>query len=137
SVVMPATIDTPLFQHAGNYTGRVPIAMPPVYPPERVARTIVRLARTPRREVYVGSSASQLALLSFLAPGFTERWLARTVDRLHLQHGRIAYATNGNLFTPLVEGTTVNGGWKPRGRNRLLRAADIGLAALAPAMLGL
>ncbi|AUX27483.1 short-chain dehydrogenase [Sorangium cellulosum] len=136
-VVMPATIDTPLFQHAGNYTGRAPRAMPPVYPPERVARAIVRLARTPRREVYVGSSALQLALLSFLAPGLTERLLARTVDRLHLQHGRTAYATNGNLFTPLVEGTTVSGGWKPRGKKRLLRAAVVGLAALAPAMLGL
>ncbi|AUX48765.1 short-chain dehydrogenase [Sorangium cellulosum] len=134
--VMPATIDTPLFQHAGNYTGRAPRAMPPVYPPERVARAIVRLARTPRREVYAGTSAPQLALLSFLAPGLAERLLARSVDRLHLHHGRTAYATNGNLFTPMVEGTAATGGWKPRRERRLLRAAAVGLAALAPALLG-
>lgn len=27
--VMPATIDTPLFAHAANYTGRAVLAMPP------------------------------------------------------------------------------------------------------------
>ncbi|WP_437967419.1 SDR family oxidoreductase [Sorangium sp. So ce260] len=136
ATVLPATIDTPFFQHAGNYTGRTPRAMPPVYPPERVARAIVRLARTPRREVFVGSAARQLALLSLVAPGLAERLLARSVDRLHLQHDRTAYATNGNLFTPLPEGTDVSGGWKPRGKKRLLRALVVGLSALAPAVLG-
>ncbi|WP_437724305.1 SDR family oxidoreductase [Sorangium sp. So ce861] len=137
STVLPATIDTPFFQHAGNYTGRTPKAMPPVYPPERVARAIVRLARTPRREVFVGSAARQLSLLSLVAPGLAERLLARSVDRLHLKHDRTAYATNGNLFTPLPEGAAVSGGWKPRGKRRLLRAVVVGLSALAPAVLGL
>ncbi|AGP42075.1 SDR family oxidoreductase [Sorangium cellulosum] len=137
STVLPATIDTPFFQHAGNYTGRTPKAMPPVYPPERVARAIVRLARAPRREVFVGSAARQLSLLSLVAPGLAERLLARSVDQLHLKHDRTAYATNGNLFTPLPEGTTVSGGWKPRGKKRLLRAVVVGLSALAPAVLGL
>ncbi|KYF87115.1 short-chain dehydrogenase [Sorangium cellulosum] len=137
STVLPATIDTPFFQHAGNYTGRTPKAMPPVYPPERVARAIVRLARRPRREVFVGSAARQLSLLSLVAPGLAERLLARGVDQLHLKHDRTAYATNGNLFTPLPEGTTVSGGWKPRGKKRLLRAVIVGLSALAPAVLGL
>ncbi len=137
STVMPATIDTPFFQHAGNYTGRSPRAMPPVYPPERVANTIVRLARAPRREVYVGNVARQLAFLSFLAPGLTERLVARSVDRLHLRRDQKAYATNGNLFTPMVEGAAVSGGWKPSRKRRVLRAAVVGLAALAPAVLGL
>ncbi|WP_437529567.1 SDR family oxidoreductase [Sorangium sp. So ce726] len=139
STVMPATVDTPLFQHAGNYAGRTPTAMPPIVSPERVARAIVRLARTPRREIFVGSAGRQLALLSLLAPGLAERLLARSADRLHLLNDRTAYATNGNLFAPLPEGTTVTGGWKqkPRGKGRLLRAAVLGLAALAPAALGL
>ena len=41
--VMPATIDTPFFQHAANYTGRQVVAMPPVYGPQRVACAIVKL----------------------------------------------------------------------------------------------
>ena len=52
--VLPATIDTPLFDHAANYTGREAKAMPPVYTPERVARSIVNVVRVPRREVFVG-----------------------------------------------------------------------------------
>lgn len=39
--VLPGTIDTPFFEHAANYTGRKVQAMPPVYTPENVARTIV------------------------------------------------------------------------------------------------
>ena len=60
--VMPATIDTPFFQHAGNYTGRATRAMPPVYPVEKVANTIVRLADKPRRETFVGASGRMLNL---------------------------------------------------------------------------
>jgi NAD(P)-dependent dehydrogenase (short-subunit alcohol dehydrogenase family) len=42
--MMPASIDTPLFQHAANFTGRAAKAMEPVYPAELCAATIVRLA---------------------------------------------------------------------------------------------
>lgn len=52
--VMPATIDTPHFQQAANYTGHKVVAMPPVYTPERVAAAVVGLVRHPRREVVVG-----------------------------------------------------------------------------------
>ena len=47
--VMPATIDTPFFQHAANYTGRAVKAMPPVYPAERVAKTIVPMKEKARQ----------------------------------------------------------------------------------------
>jgi NAD(P)-dependent dehydrogenase (short-subunit alcohol dehydrogenase family) len=82
--VMPAMIDTPLLAHAGNYTGRRLKALPPVYPAEEVARTIVRLVSRPRREVYVGNSARMLAGQYRVAPGLTERLLGRMVDRQHL-----------------------------------------------------
>jgi hypothetical protein len=81
---MPAMIDTPLLAHAGNYTGRRLKALPPVYPAEEVARTIVRLVSRPRREVYVGNSARMLAGQYRVAPGLTERLLGRMVDRQHL-----------------------------------------------------
>ncbi len=71
--VLPPTIDTPFFQHSANRTGRAVKAMPPVYPPERVARTIVNCARWPRREVFVGNMA-RLAHQQFkVMPGLTER----------------------------------------------------------------
>ncbi len=134
--VMPATIDTPFFQHAANYAGRPPKAMPPVYPAERVARAIVGMAERPQREMYVGNSARTFSLLSLVAPGLAERLLAASTDRQHFDNTRPALPTNGNLFAPVAEGTTVSGGWKPRGSARVLRAALVGAAALLPAMVG-
>jgi NAD(P)-dependent dehydrogenase (short-subunit alcohol dehydrogenase family) len=43
--VLPGSIDTPLFQQAGNYTGRRAQPLAPVIRPERVARAVVRCIR--------------------------------------------------------------------------------------------
>lgn len=98
--VLPASINTPLFDHAANYTGREPVAMPPTYAPEDVAAAIVRLARSPRRERVVGATGRLLLALSGLAPGLTERFLARRVDRAHFADDEPAPATHGNLRRP-------------------------------------
>jgi short-subunit dehydrogenase len=52
--IMPGSIDTPVFRHAANYTGRNIRPVPPVASPDRVARAIVHCAEHPRREVTVG-----------------------------------------------------------------------------------
>jgi short-subunit dehydrogenase len=109
-VVLPATIDTPLFQHAANFTGAQVKAMPPVYSPERVARAIVSLARRPRREVLVGTSAHVMSALWTLAPALAERLFARMTDTSHLRKGAAA-ETVGNAFGP--EGPEAEtGGWR-------------------------
>jgi short-subunit dehydrogenase len=60
--VMPASTDTPLFQHAANYTGRPIRPMPPVYSAAFVADTIARVAEHPVREVIVGRPSRALVL---------------------------------------------------------------------------
>ena len=70
--VMPASIDTPFFQHAANYTGRAAKALNPVYDAEKVAKTMVRCARRPRREVVVGNAGRLLALQRTLSLGLYE-----------------------------------------------------------------
>jgi NAD(P)-dependent dehydrogenase (short-subunit alcohol dehydrogenase family) len=133
--LLPASIDTPLFQHAANYTGRAVQPMPPVYAPERVARAMVRLALRPRREMFVGNAGRLLAWQHALAPGLTERMVARAVDRSHFQD-RPAEPTQGNLFEPVPFGTSASGGWKPaRRRKALPLLAGIGLAVPAVASL--
>ena len=132
--VMPAMIDTPLLAHAGNYTGRRLKALPPVYPADQVARTIVRLARSPRREVYVGNSARMLARQYRTAPGLTERLMGQMVDRQHLDRRRPAPPTPGNLHAPVPEGTTVDGGWGGRRKRQLRRAATVAAAAAVLAL---
>jgi NAD(P)-dependent dehydrogenase (short-subunit alcohol dehydrogenase family) len=143
--VLPAVIDTPLFQHAANYEGRPVRAMPPVYPPERVADTFVDMAERPRREAFVGNSGRMMALQHALAPGMTERMMARMVDRMHFSQNQRTVVTRGNLFEPMSVGDRISGGWRAasgssNGRSSMARGLGalvlgIGAAALAGAVM--
>lgn len=136
--LMPATIDTPIFQHAANYTGRAVQPMEPVIAPERAARAIVSLALRPRRELIVGMSGRMIAAQHWLTPGLAERQMARRVDKKHLKD-EPAPATPGNLFEPMPQYSAVSGGWRRRnGRGRKIAVAGLALglpAAAAAAVL--
>jgi NAD(P)-dependent dehydrogenase (short-subunit alcohol dehydrogenase family) len=130
--VLPASIDTPLFQHAANYTGRAIRAMPPVYSAAAVARAIARLAERPRREVFVGNAGRMTAIQKMMAPGLTERMLASMVDRNHFQD-RPAPPSAGNLFEPMDGRHAVSGGWRPASAGRPwapMLATGIAIAAI-------
>jgi short-subunit dehydrogenase len=129
--VMPQGVDTPIFQHAGNYSGRALKALPPVASPERAAKTIVDLAERPRREVFVGNAARLINLQHLLAPGATEALMARTVDSQHFQDSP-APPTRGAIHTPMREGRGTSGGWKsPASRPPALGLLAAGALALA------
>lgn len=129
--VMPAVIDTPFFQHAANYEGRKPKAMPPVYDVEKAAKAIVAVAKRPRRERFVGNAARMASLESFVAPRHSEKTLARAVDKTHF-FDEAAPADQGNLYEPVSEGRETTGGWHGRRKTNLRRVALIGtVAALA------
>src|SRR3954468_1579317 len=81
--IMPASIDTPLFQHAANFAGRPIKPLRPVLRPERVAAAIVRCAQRPRREGVLGFSGRQLVVLHDLALPLFERVMSRNVEREH------------------------------------------------------
>lgn len=134
--VMPASIDTPLFRHAANYTGRAVQAMKPVYPAEAVAETIVSLALRPRREVFVGNAARLLSMPHALAPGLVDRITATLTSRVQLA-GEAVPPTPGNLFQPMPEGTAVGGGWGATGRPSytVRRALGVGLLAASGLLL--
>ncbi len=127
--VLPATIDTPFFDHTANYTGRKAKAMPPVYSAERVARAIVNVVRVPRREVVVGPMGRNLIVQAKLAPGLTERLMALQVDKTHLYRSRPAAASQGNLFEPAPDTGSIDGGWHGKRRTAVRRA--ISAAAVA------
>lgn len=131
--ILPASIDTPLFQHAANFTGRAVKPLDPIYDPEMVAAAIVRSARRPRREVFVGNAGRRLALIRSLAPGYGERLTARAVERGHFEK-RASPRSEGNLFAP-TPGTDVTGGWRttgtPLGQVILGTLAVVGMGAFA------
>ena len=106
--VLPAEIDTPYWRHGANYTGRVAGPLLPALPPELVAAAIVGLSRRPRREAFIGAAASAVRLAGGLAPGLTERMLARRCERAQGDAPGAA-ATTGSLFRS--HAPALRGGW--------------------------
>lgn len=146
--VLPGPVDTPLFEQAGNYTGRAIAPPRPVIAADRVAGAIVRCASSPRREVIVGGSTAQTLLGNRLAPGLTERAAARHIPKEHFGAAP-APPDPGNVREP-GQATTVSGGWSrasqrldeddPRtasGSGRSVRRVLVGAGAAAAAYTGL
>ena len=77
SVILPGPVDTTLFQRAANHTGRQLRAIPPPVAPERVAATIVRCARHPKRQATAGAVARAVLVAHRLSPRLTEWAVAR------------------------------------------------------------
>lgn len=135
--VLPAAVDTPIWTDAANHSGRRVSAVPPVYTPERVARTVVHQIRFPRREVVAGGLLGRgLVALHAVLPGTAERLLAEAVDRWSLSRSEPAPDTPGNLYRPAPGPGRVHGGWHGARRERRRRALAAG-AAVAVATAGL
>ncbi|GJE03710.1 MULTISPECIES: SDR family oxidoreductase [Methylobacterium] len=73
TLIKPGSIDTPLPQHARNYTDREPQLPPPVYHPDEVARAILHAAVHPQREIYVGGGGRVMTGFKKVAPRTFER----------------------------------------------------------------
>jgi short-subunit dehydrogenase len=125
--VMPGSVDTLVYRHAANYTGRNIRPVPPVASPERVARAIVRCAEHPRREITVGQLHHMASWRHALLPR-TYSELAPKAMRFVAVGKQPSPHDDGNVFTPQPELDAVRGGW----RNRPARAA-VATAALAGA----
>lgn len=134
--VLPAAIDTPIFQNAANYTGRAVKALKPVYAPEQVADAIVRCAEHPEREVFVGSAGGMLNALRTVAPAAAEKMNADLVNREHFAAGTAA-DTDGNLFAPKPDQLAAErGGWQRR-EHGYETGGETGGAAVALGLLAL
>ncbi|KNC20407.1 hypothetical protein AC792_00840 [Arthrobacter sp. RIT-PI-e] len=118
--VLPATVDTPIHQHAANYAGQPVRPLPPVVDPVRVARAVVEVAHRPRRLVQVGRVQSLFVLVRALAPAVYEPMVVRVYSMIAVRRGSVP-ASSGNLFDADRERTGVTGGWRVLGRFRRTR----------------
>jgi len=127
--VMPASIDTPLFQHAANYTGQQGQPIKPIYNADDVADAIVRCLEKPEREVYVGSMGRVTAFNRTISPALHDTVTARVAQSQQFGETPVP-RTDGNLYQPKGP-DTISGGWKqPSSLGR--KVAVAAMAAAVP-----
>jgi NAD(P)-dependent dehydrogenase (short-subunit alcohol dehydrogenase family) len=125
ATMVPQAIDTPIFEHAGNYTGRQVRPIPPVLDVEEVARGIEACAEDPKREVNYGQAGRALEILHSTAPPLYRR----------LAHGAFVRGSFGSVRADPAPGNVLEsrgphaaeGGWRSR-RKRTLRRAFLAAA---------
>jgi len=132
--VYPGFLDTPGMQHAANYTGRYIKPAPPVYDPQRVANTIVELARHPQEAVTVGGAAIFLRLSNLVAPGLTRRMAALLMDGYLKKAEPLPY-TPGNVLLPVEYGTSIHGGWNSQADARKRKKTALLIAGAVAGLL--
>jgi NAD(P)-dependent dehydrogenase (short-subunit alcohol dehydrogenase family) len=79
TLVKPASINTPFTEHARNYMDEQPEYAGSVYPPEEVARAILRCAEHPMRDVTVGGGGKLITMMGTVAPRVTDLVMERTL----------------------------------------------------------
>jgi len=132
--IMPATIDTPLYEHARSKEGVTPKGSPPFYAPSEVADVIAECAVRPRREMYAGRAGALMAASNAIMPGVIDK-MASMLGRTALLKKDEPQAAHGedNLDEPLgAETYTTTGGQRGR-RTELVELAPrvmLGLLAL-------
>jgi NAD(P)-dependent dehydrogenase (short-subunit alcohol dehydrogenase family) len=142
TAIMPASIDTPFFDHSLTRLGVAPRAMPPLYEPERVAKAILRAAVHPRRRIIVGTSGHLMVRMHRWFPRFTQALLGPAAFRAERTRQPKAEDAPNNLTQPLDGDTRVRGreagGARARDDRRRRRrrwgaaaASLVGLSAVA------
>lgn len=127
SVVLPGTVDTPIYRHAANRTGHRIRPLPPVVSPERVARVVVRLLDRPRPRVVVGQVQRTAGWLHDVAPRTYDALVGPAVDALTLLDEPWPRG-DGTVLAPDPASNAVRDGWRRRDAAR--GAAGAGLGAL-------
>jgi NAD(P)-dependent dehydrogenase (short-subunit alcohol dehydrogenase family) len=114
TTILPASIDTPFFEHARSKLGAMVKPPPPVYAPELVADTIVYAAAHPRREIPVGGAAVGFLLGQRLSPALTDALLS--IRRVGVEIQRTGRPDNGtdNVDSPIDGPGHVHGSYPGR-----------------------
>jgi NAD(P)-dependent dehydrogenase (short-subunit alcohol dehydrogenase family) len=112
--ILPASIDTPFFEHARSKLGAMVKPPPPVYAPEVVAASIVYAAEHPRREIPVGGAAVAFLIAQRLSPALADALFA--IRRLGRETQRTDRPDNGvdNLYQPIDGPGQVHGSFSGR-----------------------
>lgn len=123
--IMPASINTPLFDKARTKLGVKPVAPPPLYQPQIVAEAIAYAATHPVRHLVAGGSARAIIWTERLAPRLLDALMTPLAYQMHNTHDPKPADAPDNLFQPLDGYNTVEGSF---GRQALRHSLSTWLA---------
>ncbi|MDX1994080.1 MAG: SDR family oxidoreductase [bacterium] len=75
TLIMPASINTPFFDHARSNMETEPRPIPPVYHPEIVADAILYASQHYVRQMYAGGAGLMFGLMERLSPALSDRMM--------------------------------------------------------------
>jgi NAD(P)-dependent dehydrogenase (short-subunit alcohol dehydrogenase family) len=112
--VLPATINTPLFDKARTKLGVKPVAPPPIYQPRIVADAILHAAEHPVRDLVVGGAAKALLTSQAISPRLVDALMKRIGFGIHYTDEPKSEEAPDNLFAPIEGHDTVEGSFSNR-----------------------
>ncbi|RUS96670.1 short-chain dehydrogenase [Dulcicalothrix desertica PCC 7102] len=115
--IMPAGINTPLFNKARTKLGVKPMPTPPIYQPSLVAKAIVEAAERPKRDVVVGDVGKVLLFLQRIAPSLVDAYLLRTGFDSQYTNEPKSENTPDNLFEPVTGYDKIEGDFSNQARS--------------------
>jgi NAD(P)-dependent dehydrogenase (short-subunit alcohol dehydrogenase family) len=120
SQVMPATINTPLFDKARTKLGVKPVAPPPIYQPGIVSEAILHATENPARDLVVGGAAKAVILSQTVSPRLLDILLKLRGFEVHYTSEPKPEDAPDNLFEPIDGYNTVEGSFRDRAHPRSL-----------------
>ena len=99
-LILPSSINTPLFNFARSKLGLMPMPVPPVYEPRVVAEAIVHAAEHGGREIVVGGWGKLLILGQRLSSSLLDRYMVQGQRMVKQQETNRVDDPRDNLFAP-------------------------------------
>jgi short-subunit dehydrogenase len=130
AVHLPA-INTPQFDWARTHCPTEPRPAGPVYQPQVAARAIVRAAKSPQREYWVGGQTPLVILANMLMPGWLDRYLAGEAISGQATDRPVPDSRQDNLFEPVEKAHSTAGSFGDEARSSALVLSSTSTRALA------
>jgi NADP-dependent 3-hydroxy acid dehydrogenase YdfG len=140
SVILPSSMDTPLFSNAKSKMGVKPYPIPPIYHPMVTVREIIKCAKHPRPEVVAGGGGRVMVWAYRLTPFLLEKYQGRRGVSTQLTKEPKPMEGHDNLFAPLPGTKGIQGESGTTGKHLAQYSRKhplrVGLAVVVPVLLG-
>lgn len=101
TAIVPASINTPLFEKSRTKLGVEPEPLKPIYDVHLVAEAITYAAQHPVRELIVGDSGYMITFMRRLAPTLTNNYLGASGFRQQISNEQKSVQAPDNMYTHL------------------------------------